>query len=468
MWPEALKAWWSRRPTTTVFATPSPNELGFHTVQIDCMPNAGCTVFALFLCGQMLARGHQVACFPDVFDGQVALPERMRAERSSPRPHHYVAKLKLPHFWALADASDAPAPPCEFDGEKLTWRAWERVRPTVRILFLRDPLRNYLSLRSRAFCVHGGGMRAKLALADALFGREYQQRSAEPRGVRGVRRGRYAYDAVVFAEDIQSDADAAALAERLLGAAAVGTAAAAARALGLKPHKRLRRANVALGYAFGGDGRAGQGVDRRVGTGQAMVFPGPLYRRRAQPAHTAADMALVHAMAPRLSAAYRGSWAAAAPKPSSSARRGRAQLRSRACDGCLMPESVPCPNNSAPLAPRFEGRVLPAACGCAPGAEWAAAALGFNRSVLGTDTHPFAIEPCSGSAGARAASVRRRVYPSLRCADASPPPGQGGPSWAGTLSAHDVSRCHRTFVRLCEAVSAEHGDLRDDHVAFAK
>lgn len=444
------------RPRSRVFRRTSPNALGFHTIQIDCMPNSGCTLFTLFLCSQLSRPGRHVACFPDIFDAQVALPERINeTSTAGVRDHHYVGKMKMAHLWASADGSDSPHPPCEFDGETLTWRSWERVRPTARILFVRDPLQNYLSLRIKRFCEAGGGMRAKFLLADHLFARE-------------LRAERPYYDAVLHAEDM---ADAPALVRtlgELLGTPAVGLAPRPMGSIAVwldGAHRVLARSNQALGYHWGGDvrhptakrpdARHGKGNPVRYGTGNAYIDRAnrtdvPFYQPRLK-SYTPNEAALVSSLAPRLAAAYRPSW----HRPSATPRKqvkGNG-LVSRVCDGCLWRKGC----NHDQVGPKVQLYGLRSICACpTDGHGWATELRAYDPRIK-EKLKPALFrcrphEEVPSSTGARLS-----LHPSLRCALAPLPAGQGGRAGALPLSAAALARCNAAFAEISARVTAEVG-----------
>lgn len=244
-----------RRPRSIVFRPGRPNSRGFHTIHIECMPNSGCTLFAEFLCGQLLGRGANVACFPDIFDCTALVPRR--ADEASPRTHHYVAKVKTWPMWGDAKGREVEPPP-EIDRETGTLRAWSEVNPTVHILFMRDPLQNYLSLRKKPFCSACGGMRSHFAALDRLFSSSYEPYAAQAAAQAariaaganavggaglsatsaaggGFVEGYAGYwDAILFAEDMAEPTTFLDTMAALLGREAVGTVPDGVRVFGVK------------------------------------------------------------------------------------------------------------------------------------------------------------------------------------------------------------------------------------------
>lgn len=300
------------RPRSIVFRRVQPDAGGHFAIHIECLPNAGCTLFTEFLCGQLLSRGQDVACFPDIYDCTTMVPKR--ANETLPRGHHYVAKSKL---WpAFSDFKGTPREAPDFiEPGSHVLREWRELGRTVNILFMRDPLQNMLSLRSKLFCAACGGMRARFAAADRLFARTYEARDASTY-----------WDAILFAEDMANPvALLATLAELLgpeaLGQKPVGIAKFAAVWYGYKS-KSMAANNAALGYRWSGflpvngstSGRYGiGGVSYRFGTGNAELIKAPskpFYHHRRRPA-TIGDQLLARALAPRLAAAYERTWAEA-------------------------------------------------------------------------------------------------------------------------------------------------------------
>jgi hypothetical protein len=349
------------RPRSVVFRAVPPDAAGHHTVHIECLPNAGCTLFTEFLCGQLLSRGVDVACFPDIFDCTTALPRR--PDERLPRGHHYVAKTKLWPIFGDRHGRERP-PPALLDPATHVLREWSSLGRTVNILFMRDPLQNMLSLRSKLFCAACGGMRARLALADRLFAQLYPREDAERSDPAALAARSPYWDALLFAEDM-ADPEAllrtltALLGAPALGARPCGIAEFKKRGLHRYKSKPLARENARLGYAWAGvvpvngtrTGRyAKDGEALRFGTGNAKLVSSPtqpFYSPRARP-HDARDRLLAHALAPRLAAAYAGEWpAAAAGEPATVGTLGTAlsgALGGHTCHGC---RKGGCPRNAS-------------------------------------------------------------------------------------------------------------------------
>ena len=318
------------RPRSIVFRPRAPNALGFHTIHIECMPNSGCTLFAEFICGQLLSTGAAVACFPDIFDCTALVPRR--ADESAARPHHYVAKVKTWPIWGDAAGREVEPPP-EIERSTGTLAAWAEVSPSAHILFGRDPLQNYLSLRSKAFCSACGGMRSHFAHLDRLFARDYAPYAAHadaqaalfaegrapplaeaPAGAAGASYvGGYAgyWDAVLFAEDMAEPRAFLSMLAALLGRSAVGHEPIGVRQFGMMgwqassrngaracalwhararspargallvrarrasqayQHKRLAAHDAALGYRWAGIPVNGSSAGRYFSKGKALRF----------------------------------------------------------------------------------------------------------------------------------------------------------------------------------------------------
>ncbi|KAJ1629792.1 hypothetical protein T492DRAFT_1008216 [Pavlovales sp. CCMP2436] len=298
------------RPRSIVFRRVAPDAGGHHAVHIECMPNAGCTLFAEFLCSQLLARGEAVACFPDVFDCTTMVPKRL--DETLPRGHHYVAKTKLWPIWCDYHGRET-RPPDFNEPEHNVLREWRELGRTVNILFLRDPLQNLLSVRSKLFCPACGGMRARFAAADRLFKNVYEARDAASY-----------WDAVLFAEDMADPEFLLGKLVELLGRAAVGTKSAgvsqfAQRGWHKYKSKPLAANNARLGYRWKGVVPAnGTKIGRfenggaafRFGTGNAKLVTSPFkpfYLHKLRPA-TTSDQVLARAIAPNLAAAYEDTW----------------------------------------------------------------------------------------------------------------------------------------------------------------
>lgn len=357
------------RPRSLVFRGVSPDAGGHHAIHIECLPNAGCTLFAEFLCGQLLSTGHDVACFPDVFDCTTMLPRR--DDEQAPRGHHFVAKTKLwPNFGDYR--ANAASSPNFLEPRSNTLREWSLLGRTTNILFMRDPLANMLSLRSKMFCSACGGMRARFAAADRLFEQTW------------LRNASGYWDAVLFAEDMADPDWLLDILAQLLGRPAVGTrpvgmASFFSRGWHKYKNKPLAANNARLGYKWAGflpvnGSRTGRyengGAAYRFGCGNAkrvLSAAKSFYVARTRPS-TAADQALARAMAPRLAAAYATSW----PRATEAARAPRAGLRPpslrqllaqalgpHTCHGC---RKGGCPRNASAgvgTSPQLFGLAIP-------------------------------------------------------------------------------------------------------------
>jgi len=333
------------------------------------MPNAGCTLFAELLCGQLLSQGADVACFPDIYDCTTMVPKR--ADETVPRGHHYVAKSKL---WPIfGDIHGRRLPPPSFiEPGAHVLREWRELGRTVNILFLRDPLANMLSLRRKPFCAACGGMRARFAAADQLFTSVYEAHAES-----------VYWDAVLFAEDMADPAGLLALLAQLLGTDAlgprpVGIATYAARRWHHYKSRPLAANNARLGYRWAGGlpvngtatGRyALDGAAFRFGTGNAKVYgeqPMGGYHAHRRPS-VRADHVLARALAPRLAAAYERSWPEPADAATENSSARAASLRrtlvgalgQHRCHGC---KKGGCPRNASSFvgpAPAMFGQPLP-------------------------------------------------------------------------------------------------------------
>jgi hypothetical protein len=448
-------------PTSLVFNTPPPNALGIHTVQVECMPNSACTLFVLFLCGQLLAQGGNAACFPDVFDCNAVLPERK--DERQPRPHHYVAKLKFATFWAMGDGREAPRPPCQIDPVTHSYRAWARVSPTVRILFFKDPLQNYLSLRRKKHCQTCGGMRAKFALADHLFDRVYMRGELRaPR--RGGPSAEGQYDAVLFAEDMAEPERLLGTLRELLGEGAVGTRPTGIHTLVRNKwrrnnYARMVRSNQELGYHWAGTVATGSANGRpfRYGGGNAGLggTRGQFYSPVRRP-HTRAEQALVSAMAPSMAAAWQGTWAAAVETPAVPRRNAsRHATVARACDGCL--DTRGCAVDLQLHTIQLYG--LRTECACARGAALnQTIVLGEADSRLRDHLKPTLVHCPEHDGALLGLAGTYRLRASLECpwrsAGTEPAGGAASAGFGGGRA--DARRgCHALVVQASEQISAQ-------------
>ena len=182
------------RSYLTSRTTSPPDARRMLDVEVDCLPNSGCTLVALFLCAQLSrnATGHRVpvACTPDNL-----LPVRNPNVRAP--AHHRLQKQNFVHLptFSSCDAKITSAPAAS--------NAHEGSRQKKRILVVRDPLANWQSLLAKPTLCRN--FFTELYNTDRIF----HSTTTE---------GRSEYDAVIFAEDMQYPQTMATMLQQLLGA----------------------------------------------------------------------------------------------------------------------------------------------------------------------------------------------------------------------------------------------------------
>lgn len=208
-------------PPFRSFITSAARAGSHHAMQnvaINCLPNAGCTLVALFICAQ-LARNSTgnwvpVACVPDNL-----LPDR-NSNATRATAHHTLYKAKVeracecqtnttakPDGGTSEDGGEKPWP---LEGELKLQASRHHVR---RILVVRDPLANWNALWTKpSLCA---GFLGKLRQCNGMF--EYAT-SASHRSPHDF------FDAVIFAEDMQYPQRLRMLLSDLLGRDHIGDA----------------------------------------------------------------------------------------------------------------------------------------------------------------------------------------------------------------------------------------------------